>query len=741
AQDIGLDGLNDDAEKALFGNYAANRPGNTGVTVPGFYGALADPSADDFRHHLDPSYDAAGAQLLTRYRDYDNYENNSPENSQLSSTAYPDKEDLNRDNVVQNTEQYYEYPIELRPGQFTVGQNYITDKVTTTVNSASGGTTEQVTWYQFRVPVREGIARGNITGFKNIRFVRMYMTDFQQPVVLRLVQPQFVANQWRRYLSRIVDPLNTSGNINTVIDADAFAVSTVSVEENGPAQTTGTTPYVVPPGIRRDIEYGSTAVSRQQNEQSLRLTVTNLRDGYAKAAYKNLSTNLLRYKHLKMFVHGETSVPATTKDDDVRVFIRIGTDYSQNYYEYSLPLKLTMQGDASQLGVWQEANNIDLALQDFINAKAERNSRIPVNYTAPYSNYLPAGAPTGARFTVIGNPDLSAVQGIMIGILNPVNGADNGDKTVTVWADELRVLDFETQGGWAANARANVKLADLANITATGSFIGVGFGGLQDKAQQRSTEDVLRGDLNATIAADKLLPPQLNLRVPVLLQMGRETRAPQYDPLDPDTKLDQSLQKFENQPEGSARAAAYRDLVVTRTTTRSISLLNVRKDRSPTQTKVHPWDIENVAVSYAITERLYTDINTQRDYTRSFTAALAYVYQTQPKNYTPLAKIKALDNPYLKIFKEVNFTPLPTRFAFRTDLDRRYNERFLQRVVEPGTLPTTAGISGVYYKSFYINRIYDLKWDLTKALILDYTATNRGVVDEGLGRSIGDSPD
>ncbi|WP_460583840.1 T9SS outer membrane translocon Sov/SprA [Hymenobacter arcticus] len=739
SQDIGLDGLTDTQEQLFFN------------AIPG-YGALADPSNDDFRHHLDPSFNANNTQILGRYKDYDNYDGNSPENSQLSSTAYPDKEDLNRDNVIQTTEQYYEYPIHLVPGQLNIGQNYITDKVTTQVvptgTGAGSSNGEPVTWYQFRIPIRtpqrvEGNG-GQPFGFKNIRFMRMYMTNWQQPVVLRLVQPQFVANQWRQYLSRIVDPNIQVPGIGTATDADAFAISTVSVEENGPsvATTTGTIPYVVPPNITRDVEYGSTAVSRQQNEQSLRLTVTNLRDGYAKAGYKNLTTNLLRYKRLRMYFHAESTDPRI-RTGDARAFIRIGTDYSQNYYEYSLPLTFTLAGSAdaaTQLGVWPEANNIDVALQDFIDAKAARNlaitNRVPgVSYTVAY----PYPLANGAVINILGNPDFSQVQGAMIGILNPAKtltdvNDDGSPKTVTLWADELRVFDFDSQGGWAANARLNVKLADLANITATGSFIGVGFGGLQDKAQQRSTSDVLRGDLNATVAAEKFLPTQLRLKVPVLVQAGRQTITPQYDPLDPDTKLEQSLLKFQNNP---GAAAEYKKLVVDRTTTRSISVLNVRKDRAPTQTKQHPWDIENVAVSYAITERLHTDINTQRDYTQSYTAALAYLYQTQPRNYTPFASFKALDNPYLKIFQQINFTPLPSRFSFRTDLDRRYNERFLQRVTEPGSLPTTAGIAGVFYKSFYISRIYDLKWDLTKALILDYTATNRGVIDEGVGQSVG----
>jgi cell surface protein SprA len=737
-QDVGLEGLANNDEKAFFSNSYPYQ--STNPLGPQFTN-LADPSGDDFRHHLDPVFDQNSTQIIGRYKDYDNYEGNSPENSQLSSTAYPDKEDLNRDNVVQDSEQYYEYKMDLSPTSLNIGQNYIIDKVVAPVNNTTGAATgETVTWYQFRIPVRDytGV-QGNSAqpfGFKNIRFMRMYLTGWRQPVVLRMVQPQFVANQWRRYLSRITDPNLTVGQ--QTIDATSFTISTVSVEENGIA-TGGGIPYVQPPGIVRDVEYGSTSVSRQQNEQSLRLCVENLTDGYAKAAYKNITINLLRYKRMRMYLHADTQDP-NTKDKDVQAFIRIGTDYTQNYYQYSLPLILTKAGETSQDQVWRSENSIDVAFQDFIDAKSARNIALAqgvpgVGLNIPY----PVTLPNGNVITILGNPDFSAVQGCMIGMLNPVSTTDNPDKgakTLCMWADEFRVFDFESQGGWAANARLNVKLADLANITATGSFIGVGFGGLQDKAQARSTSDVVRGDLNATVAVDKFLPPALRLKVPVLVQASTQTITPQYDPLDPDTKLEQSLRKFQSDD----AKAQYQKLVVDRTTSRSLSVLNVRKERGPNQTKVHPWDIENVAVSYAITEREHSDINTQRDYTRSYTAALAYVYQTTPRSFTPLSKFKVLDNPYLKIFKEVNFSPLPTRFSFRMDLDRRYNERFLQRVLEPGTLPTTAGIEGVFYKSFYVNRVYDLRWDIFKSLALDYTANNRGVVDEGAGRSIGDSP-
>jgi cell surface protein SprA len=712
-QDVGLDGLNDSEEQAFFSAAFGD-----------------DPSGDNFRHHLDPFYDQNNVNILGRYKNYNGMEGNSRENSQLSSTAFPDKEDLNRDNVISETERYFEYELNLRKNQLEVGSNYVVDKVTRAVYG------DQVSWYQFRIPIRTPTRvqspDGSPPSFKSIRFLRMVLTEWQRPVVLRLVQPQFVANQWRRYLGPISDPNIPCVNCGDA--AQAFNISTVGVEENGGSNTANAVPYVVPPGIQRDKEYGSSTVNRQQNEQSLRLCVEDLRDGFGQAAYKNLSLNLVRYKRLRLFLHAQ-SEDDRLRDGEMQAFVRLGTDYNQNYYEYRLPLVVTRAtgggGTIRAEEVWPLANRVDVELQRFINAKAERN-RLRLPFQVPFTTTFD----DGSSITVLGNPDISAVQGAMIGVFNPAN--DLQSKSMCLWADELRVFDFDKETGWAATARFNTKLADVANITATGSFTSVGFGGLQDKLSQRSLDDIKRGDVNATVAVEKFFPEKLGLRVPVLIQAGHESRSPKYDPLDPDTELRQSLQKFrrnDNSIDTEAQAK-YRKEVIDQTNSRSISVLNVRKERTNTERKPKPYDIENVALSYSYTERTHTDINTDRDYTRTYTGAVAYVYQTTPKSYTPLARVKSLDSPYLKFLQEVNFTPLPSRFSFRADVDRRYNERFLQRVLEPGTVPSTSGIPGVFQKSFFFNRIYDMQWALTKGLTFDYTANNRSAVDEGIGSTI-----
>ncbi|TPE44100.1 cell surface protein SprA [Pontibacter mangrovi] len=710
-QDVGLDGLNDTEEADYFRSAFLSRiPGSPPQSV------VDDPSADNFLHHLDPVYDQQNAGILQRYKNFNGMENNSPENSRFANYAYPDKEDLNGDNVITDLEQYYEYKINLNPNQLDVGQNYIVDKV-----EGEGG----ATWYQFRIPVRQPTGSvGNINGFKSIRFMRLYMTGFADPVVVRMAQFQFVANQWRKF----EQPL-TEGTpcLTCTDDARSFTVSTVNVEENGinNQANENNIPYVLPPGIDRLRDYASTN-DRRQNEQSLQLCVEDLKDSFSKAVFKNLSLDLLAYKQLKMFIHAQSDEPGI-QDGEMQAFIRIGTDFTQNYYEYVVPLKFTAPGSNTATSVWPTENEVNIPLQELVDAKAKRNIATPDNIFVPFTVTLE----DGKMIRVVGNPDFSEVEGIMIGIRNPSDvNSDVQAHSACIWVNELRVTDFVNRTGWASNARMNAKLADFANVTATGAYTTVGFGGLQQPLSLRSREDVAQFDVSANMVLDKFLPQQWGVKVPMTVQYGVTTAEPQYDPLDKDMPLEQSLTKFDTD---EARDE-YKKEVITRETRRSISLLNVRKERTDPEEKAHLYDIENFALSYSYSERLFSDIETDRDYTKTYTGGLAYTYENTPRSYQPFANSEKLNSPYLRLIKDFNFSLLPSRVSFRADLNRFYNETYLQRPDPETRFVTTRGIEPVFQKSFFFNRIYDMRWDLTKSLSLDYTATNRSVIDEPDGR-------
>ena len=85
-------------------------------------------------------------------------------------------------------ESYYQYKVSLNKTDLVVGQNYIVDKRETTVRLANN-TTQTATWYQFRIPINKPEDPENIindmSGFTSIRFMRMFLTKFKIPVVLR----------------------------------------------------------------------------------------------------------------------------------------------------------------------------------------------------------------------------------------------------------------------------------------------------------------------------------------------------------------------------------------------------------------------------------------------------------------------------------------------------------------------------------------------------------------------------
>ena len=210
-----------------------------------------------------------------------------------------------------------------------VGQNNIVDKIVDQSGTAS--------WYQYRIPIRNpDRIHGNITDFKTIRFLRTYLTDWQQPVVLRFAKFQMVGSQWRKYDSNLYQ--SGLNEITEITESDLH-ISVVSIEENS-IGSDNKSPYVVPPGIPRDID-NSTIVQRRTNEQSLQLCVDNLSDGDAKAVFKESNFDLINYGRIKMFIHAEPENNDIISDDEVNAFLRFGSDYENNFYEIELPLKIT----------------------------------------------------------------------------------------------------------------------------------------------------------------------------------------------------------------------------------------------------------------------------------------------------------------------------------------------------------------------------------------------------------------
>lgn len=722
-QDVGLDGLANDEEKE-FPHIKKYLNDIKGKVKPNVYEEIAkDPSGDDFKFFINTDYDAQNKNLLQRFKNYLGLENNSPQSNTQSNdvatpanSVTPDKEDINADNTINDVENYYEYEIDLRPTKMDVGQGYIVDKVTVPGTAA--------TWYLFRVPIKQFTRKyGDINGFKSIRFMRTVLTDFEEPVVLRFASLQLESNSYRVYDKN----LSNAGLTEVPEPYDAkFKVGVVSIEENGCSDDgqncnvkDGKTPYVVPPGFIRDQDVTQQQFNIKFNEQSISLGVTNLRDGDSRAVFKNTRVDMLNYKRLRLFIHAEND-----NDNEKEVggaFIRIGTDLIENYYEIEIPqLKMTRKGAINETDIWPDENAIDVALQELVALKARRNREskgLSVRYTLDTEDKK-------YRISVLGNPDLSTILTIMLGVKNPISEQEPSANTFTVWMNELRANGFDQTSGDAALLAANIKLADLATLTVNGNYKGYGFGGVQDKISERARDNGTGIGIASNIELDKLLPEKWGLKIPFFITFDKQSVKPHFNPLDPDMPLEVALANITDQ----AERERYRRLVVDDNTRRGFNFSNVRKIKTKEGAKSHFYDIENFTFTYAQNNVSRSNILIDEYALNQYKGGFTYQFQPKQINWEPFKSKKSLDRPLLYWLKDLNFSPLPTVMAFRTDFDRSFAKTQLRN-----SDLTTNGIIPMFEKYFLMNRFYDLQWNLTKSILLNYSASMNALIDEPQG--------
>ncbi len=705
-QDVGLDGIKSTEEATFFENYI----NSLNLSAEARQKILADPSGDNFQYYLGEDLDAADAKILERYKRFNGMEGNSPVSTgnQLftpSNSNLPDNEDLNRDNTLADLEEYYEYGIDIKPGAFQVGRNNIVDKVTNPVNG------DDVDWYLFRIPVRKpDRVQGNINGFKSVRYLRTYLTGFSEPIVLRMVNFRMVGSQWRTFQESLFE----KGLFEIPEPSDPnFTVSVVSIEENSQGGD-GRPPYVLPPGFIRDRD-NTSAVERRRNEQSLQLSVEGLRDRDARAVFKNVSQDMVNYGRIKMFLHADSPDPLET--GEVTAFLRLGTDFTENYYEIEVPLKMTLPGEISREQIWPEENEIDVAFSSLYEVKANRNrsnSNLSLPFTERVGKY---------NITVVGRPDLSTVQTLMIGMRNP-SSTDAEPKTFYLWANELRVTDFDSKSGFAANARLDAQLADFGNVSASIRHSSIGFGAIADKISDRNREKTTQYDVSTRLNLHKFFPEDWGLEIPAFFSFERARSVPQFDPLDPDLPLEDVLNSFETQEERDD----YFNKVIDISNRRSLNFSNVRKRKTNTDKASLPWAIENFSFTYAYNEVTRSNINTASYDFKNYRGAVTYNYQPGELNVQPFKNVKFLDSKWLKLIKDFNFNLIPNSITISANLNRS----FLRTQLRNADLGTD-GIDPYFEKSFTMDRSYAVNWNLAERLTLDYRATANAIIDEPEG--------
>ncbi|MBY0426155.1 MAG: cell surface protein SprA, partial [Cytophagales bacterium] len=645
-QDVGFDGLkssNGNSEEANFFAKYLNEIGKV-VTDPAALAEIqADPSNDDFKYYLGSDLDGDPTmKLLRRYKRFNGTENNSPENTgganyNPSSYQTPDNEDINANNTLDQLEQYFQYKLILKPG-LQEAQKYIVSKVNYNVPDANGKTYDNITWYQMRIPLRDSPEIiNNINSFKAIRFVRTLLTGFSQPVVLRMAQFQFVGSQWR-VLADSIDILDKGQFLGPPEPAQAY-ISSVNIEENGRGAGQGI-PYVIPPrGLSRDRDNTST-LPRLNNEQSMRLCIDNLRERDARMAFKTvLNMNLINYSNIAMFVHAQG--PDLHPDQkELTMLFRIGTDLTSNYYEVEIPLKVTPSGSSDPNIIWPEENDLNIAISDLSSAKIDRNT-----YPGGFSLYkVFSVVKNGRTINVKGNPDITSVQVIGIGVKNPPKAGDRSGKSVCIWADELRLTGYNDKIGTAALGRIDTKLADLGTLSASTRYIGIGYGSIEQKVSQRVTNETFQFSIASNLSLDKFTPVKWGLRLPMYVSYDLTKITPEYDPLNPDVKLQNSLATITD----ASKRAEYAKLVIDNTERRSINFTNVQKVRTGKAIPL-PTDIENFNLSLSYSDQNRTSVTIAQYIQQNYRAGLGYNYSIPAKSIQPFKFVKS---KYLKLIGE-----------------------------------------------------------------------------------------
>jgi cell surface protein SprA len=704
-QDIGLDGYSDNEELTDFPSFGP-----------------FDPAGDNYEF-----FAAATGDIPMRYKNYNGTEGNSPTavtQDNRGSTTLPDVEDINRDNTMNTIDSYYEYDIDIFPGMDVTTSEYIFD-TKTVPTTLPNGTTIDTRWVQFRVPLsdpnREEI--GGIADFRAIRFMRMYLSDFEVDTFLRFGSLDLVRGDYRRFTDTLdeTDPIVSDDPTN-------FEVEGVNIENN---ENRSPIPYRLPPGVLRE-ELRTQNQNIRQNEQSLALRVCDLEPGDARGVFKNIRIDMRQYESLQMFVHAESLVnEMSAGDDDLEAFVRIGVDFTQNFYEIRLPLKPTAFGTDVREEIWPVANNfdIDLALLQEIKAQVLADNTLNISTLNFFDQAVldpsSAGEENQQQYGIKGNPNFGDIRSLMIGVRNATDGNICGE----VWFNELRLSGLKNQGGYAAVMSMDANIADFASVSATGRRSTIGFGAIEQGPQERSRENVTQYDVTTNLSLGKLLPEKWGVSLPFSYSIGVETITPQFDPQFEDIELETRLNNANSDDDRDAIREQSEDY----TRRQSINLIGVRKERTG-DSKPMPYDIENFTFSGSYNQTDQRNFEVENFQDQSVNAGGTYNYAFPKADLEPFKKVSWLDNSYLQFIKDLNFNPLPNNFSAGLNVLRQYNTqkfRDLQLDTNPvdlngDGLPDAQNITlaPLTNRNFTMNHQYAINWDLTKSLQVNLSANN-----------------
>ncbi len=449
------------------------------------------------------------------------------------------------------------------------------------------------------------------------------------------------------------------------------------------------------------------------------LQIRKLAINDARAVFKNMHLDLRRFKKLSMFVHAEAvqGPVRQVQDNDLVAVMRIGSDFLSNYYEVRIPLKITQAGQSTPALVWPEENNIDFSLDELTNVKLLRN-----NKNAP-PNAIFRQQIGNKTFSILGNPNLGETQVVLLGIENKT--PSRADADAEVWVNELRLSSIDDRGGWAALGRVDIGLADMGNVAVSANYHTTGFGNIDQRINERSKENVLQFDVAANVELGKLLPSKIGISIPFYGSIARTTATPEFDPYDLDIRFKDKLANAPNQSKDSIQKSA-----IDQTTIKAFSFNNVRKINT-TGKRLRLWSIENFDISYSYIKTEISNPLVQNQTIIRHHGTFGYTFNAQPKYIEPFKNIIKSKSPWLAWIKNFNFNINPSLISFRADIDRQFGQ-FIPRTIN-GYDSKVSRVDTTYDKYFTYNRYYNLNWNLSRSLMIDFNAINNARIDEPYG--------
>ncbi|MEB3076187.1 cell surface protein SprA [Capnocytophaga gingivalis] len=700
-QDIGLDGLTDEQERAIYANNLVDSP--------------TDPAMDNYEYYLSRS-----GGILSRYYNYNGTQGNSPvSGSNQASTLNPDTEDVNRDNTMSTVNSYYEYRVPIH-GNVQRTDRYVSD-IKEVYSETPDGQPVFARWIQYKIPIKDANRReyGGGGDLRSVTHIRMYLTGFASELVLRFGTLDLVRGDWRHYTKSLKDDLSAP-------DAGTSTeIGSVNLIENGTRQPI---PYRMPPGVYREqINQNNTIVS--QNEQSLSYTVCDLAPRDARGVYKNLNADLRQYKRIKMFVHAERHKNQSLSDGELVAFIRLGSDLSENFYQVELPLRVTPAGVYLAEGIWPSQNSFDIPMEALTQIKAKginSGNLANLTYYDAALNHIASPATTPHvvgqnRYAIKGNPSLADIQIIMVGVKNVTSNHLCGE----VWFNELRMAELENKGGWAGIAAVDLNAADFMDMSVTGKISTVGFGTVEQKPNERSREEVKQLDAMMNINAGKLFPKKWNVQMPIGLNRSSTVATPEYDPQYEDIKLKDRI--------AAAQTQAQKDLIKEQaedyTLRRGISLIGVKKNLGEGE-KAKVYSIENFTLNYAYNQMDHHDFEIESQREQNVRTGALYAHAFEQKKWTPFKNNQQVSaSKYLKWLSEVNFNILPNNIYIGPTITRAFARQRFREVYPLGVNPSSqVPLPELQQRNYLFDWQYGINYSLTKSLKVSYDVTNSNII-------------